>query len=393
MPSPITTALIVAAGSGLRVGGALPKQYQRVGGKALLRYSVETLLAHKRVNEVRVVISAEHRTLYEEAVAGLVLGEPIIGGPERQDSVRLGLEALATDAPTYVMIHDAARPMLPAALIDRICDALLTHDAVMPTLPIADTLRERTAGGWAERPRDAMMAIQTPQAFRYTLIREAHRTALPPQRTDDIAVLLAYDANTLVHAVDGAPENRKITTSGDMAQMAAIVMQAAAPRVAMGFDVHRLIPQDGGTTLRIGGIDIAHDAQLEGHSDADVVLHAITDALLGTIADGDIGAHFSPSDARWKGADSESFLTHASDRVKAQGGTLAHLDVTILCEAPKIGPHRDAMRARIASMLGLALHQVSVKATTTEGLGFTGRREGIAAQAVVTVMFARSEAA
>lgn len=393
MPSTTTTTLIVAAGSGLRVGGALPKQYQRVGGKALLRYSVETLLAHERVDEVRVVISAEHRTLYEEAVAGLALGEPIIGGPERQDSVRLGLEALATHAPTYVLIHDAARPMLPAALIDRICDALATHDAVMPTLPIADTLRERTAGGWAERPRDAMMAIQTPQAFRYSLIREAHRAAVPPQRTDDIAVLLAYDANALVHAIDGAPENRKITTSGDMAQMAAMVMQTAVPRVAMGFDVHRLIPQDGATTLRIGGIDIAHDAKLEGHSDADVVLHAITDALLGTIADGDIGAHFLPSDARWKGADSESFLTHAHARVKAQGGTLAHLDVTIVCEAPKIGPHRDAMRARIAGMLGLALHQVSVKATTTEGLGFTGRREGIAAQAVATVMFAHSEAA
>ena len=389
------TALIVAAGSGLRAGGELPKQYQHIGGKPMLRYSVEALLRHPAVTQVRVVISAEHRVLYDEAIAGLNLPEPIIGGSERQESVRLGLEALAADTPDYVLIHDAARPLLSQALIGRIVAALPEHRAVMPVMPVADTLRAASEAGWQERPREGLVAVQTPQAFRFQTIRDAHRAAIGAQRTDDIAVLVAYDADSTVHAVTGEPQNRKITTPEDMDYMAASMGALRAPRVGMGYDVHRLIPHAHGSeqTIRIGGISIAHEARLEGHSDADVVLHAITDALLGTIADGDIGAHFSPNDARWKGADSADFLMHAMERVMHAGGSISHIDVTVLCEAPKIAPHREAMRARIAGLLHVPVGSVSVKATTTEGLGFTGRREGIAAQAVATVMFLASEVA
>lgn len=391
----------------------MPKQYRPAGGKALLRYAVETMLAHPAITHVRVVISEAHRGYYGEAMGVMrhagadgareaphlasplrgkgKLGQPIAGGAARQDSVRLGLEALAADAPEYVLIHDAARPMLSHALIDRVIGALKEHKAVMPVVPVADTLREAVAGTWQERAREGLMAVQTPQGFDFQTILNAHRALAGEQRTDDIAVLLAYNAAIPVHAVPGEPQNRKVTTPEDMSHLLATMNAARLPRTGMGYDVHRLIPGNG--TIRIGGIDIAHDFALEGHSDADVVLHAITDALLGTIADGDIGAHFSPQDARWKGKDSAAFLEDAAARVERAGGTITHIDVTVLCEAPKIAPHRDVMRERIAAILKIPIAQVSVKATTTEGLGFTGRREGIAAQAVANALFTMAEAA
>lgn len=389
--APRITALIVAAGTGSRAGGDVPKQYQPLAGVPMLKRTVAAFLHHPDISEVQVVIAPGHRHYYDAAMVGLTLGDPIAGGAERQDSVRLGLEALAADAPDHVLIHDAARPCLSPALITRVIDGLATHKAVMPVLRMTDTLREQTPDGWQERPRDSIVAVQTPQGFHFQAILNAHGKANGPQRTDDIAVLLAYDAAVSVLTVEGEPQNRKLTTQADRDYMAARIGSMSIPRIGTGYDVHKLIPGEG--AIRIGGIDIPHTHRLEGHSDADVVLHAITDALLGTIADGDIGAHFSPTDARWKGADSATFLKEAAHRVTVQGGSIAHLDVTILCEAPKIAPHRDAIRARIAELLALPLAQVSVKATTTEGLGFTGRREGIAAQAAATVLFQLSEAA
>ncbi len=391
---PNITALIVAAGSGQRMGGELPKQYQPMAGRPMLRRTIEAFLNHPAITEVRVVISPDHRVFYDEAVKGLTLGAPIHGGTQRQDSVRLGLEALSANPPDNVLIHDAARPFVNAEMITRIVEALAEHKAVMPVLQSVDTLREQTDSGWVDRPREKLFAVQTPQGFDFETIITAHRAEAGTQRTDDIAVLMAYNASIPAFAVTGDPLNKKITAPHDMLPSTQPYALPPVPKIGMGFDVHRLIPGTGAKPLRMGGIDIPHNAVLEGHSDADVVLHAITDALLGTIADADIGAHFSPNDARWKGADSSDFLMDAVKRVENKGGTITHVDVTVLCELPKISPHREAMRTRIAAITGLTMEQVSVKATTTEGLGFTGRKEGIAAQAVATVMFgAQKEAA
>ncbi len=389
--TPRIAALIVAAGSGRRAGGELPKQYQPIAGVPMLRRTVQAFVNHPMVSEVRVVISPEHRALYDAAMDGLSLADPIHGGAERQDSVRLGLEALGSTPPSHVLIHDAARPFVTEGLISRVAAALAEHKAVMPTLAVSDTLRQQGQDGWQEHDRTRMVAVQTPQGFEFQTILNAHRALAGAQRTDDIAVVFDYDATIHAHAVTGDAANQKMTTAEDMTLHSARLAVLRTPRVGMGFDVHKLIPGDG--TIRIGGIDIAHSHALEGHSDADVALHAITDALLGTVADGDIGAHFSPHDARWKGKDSAAFLEDAARRVHDARGRIAHIDVTILCEAPKIAPHRAAMRERIAAILTLPVTAVSVKATTTESLGFTGRREGIAAQAVATVMFEQSEAA
>ncbi len=387
--------VIVAAGNATRMGADTPKPYLNICGKTLLEHTIEAFSNHPAIGKIQVVIHASHQDYYKKIPAYPKLLPPVLGGAERQDSARLGLEALAQHAPSHVLIHDAARPCVSQALISRVCDALGAHTAVMPVMRMKDTVREQTDTGWQERPRDALMAVQTPQGFHFETILAAHRNAKGPQRTDDIGVILAYDAQIKIHAVEGEWQNQKMTTPDDMEMMAKHYATVQIPKVGMGYDVHRLAAHPAGAeqTIRLGGIDITHDATLEGHSDADVVLHAITDALLGTIAQGDIGAHFSPSDARWKNADSAMFLTHAATMVQSVGGKITHVDVAIQCEAPKIAPHRDAMRARIAEILALHISQVSVKATTTEGLGFTGRREGIAAHAVATVLFAASEAA
>ena len=383
-PSPRIVALVVAAGTGVRVGGAQPKQYQRVGGKPLLCHSIDALISHPAIHTVQVIIHPDHETLYANAVGTHAL-PPIHGGAARADSVRAGLHAFAGLSPDYVLIHDAARPFLSHAVIDRLIGALATDVGVVPSLTVHDTTRRITDGLWSEVSRDGLLRIQTPQAFPYAMLVDAY-TKITDAPTDEAAVWLA-NGNTLRY-VDGDKNLRKVTTADDMNWAASTLMKATPPTrtaVGMGFDVHELMPSGNKGVMRIGGIDIQSTHTLHGHSDADVVLHAIVDALLGTIADGDIGQHFPPGDERWKGADSSVFVTETLHKIHARGGIIQHIDLTIICEAPKMSPHRDAMRERIAALLELPLGHVSVKATTTEQLGFTGRGEGIAAQAVATV--------
>lgn len=378
---PRIAALIVAAGTGSRAGGDVPKQYQMLGAKPMLRHSVERLLVHPLISSVRVIIHPEHAELYAAATASLTLPPPIIGGVQRADSVRAGLAALATENPDFVLVHDAARPFISTAVLDRLIAKLDSKAGVVPTVPMADTVRRHRDGAWEEVPREGLHRMQTPQAFPYAALVKAHSGDV----TDEAAAWLA--AGHALEYVEGEERLRKMTTAADMA--------FATPRriaTASGFDVHQLMPAGPGHPMRLGGIDIAHDHKLHGHSDADVVLHAITDALLGTLGEGDIGTHFPPSDDRWKGADSKQFVAEATRLIATRGGLIQHVDVTIICEAPKIGPHREAMRHSIANLLGVPLNYVSVKATTTEQLGFTGRKEGIAAQAVATVTLPAEDA-
>lgn len=378
-----TIALIVAAGSGTRFGGEVPKQYLPLGGRPVLRHSIETFLAHPGISDVRVVISPEHRSLYDGAVSGLRVMAPVMGGASRQESVRNGLESLAEAKPERVLIHDAARPLLTAAIIDRTLMTLHDASGAIVAVPVTDTLKRARNDIVAETvERTGLWRAQTPQGFRYGEILAAHRRAAGASLTDDAAV--AEAAGLPVRLVMGADDNFKITTSDDLRRAERLLAPAAPEyRTGMGYDVHRFVAGDGVTLC---GIRVPHDQSLEGHSDADAGLHALTDALLGTIGAGDIGSHFSPSDARWRGADSAQFLSHSVDLLAANGARVVHVDVTLICERPKIAPHRAAMVARIASIIGIAEARVSVKATTTEGLGFTGRREGIAAQAVATVV-------
>ena len=365
-------ALIVAAGSGSRAGGEVPKQYRKVAGKALLAQVIDHL-SHPRIDAVQVVIGAGQEAAYAEAVGDRLLPAPVIGGATRRESVANGLAALG-DADA-VLIHDAARPFLPAAVIDRLLDALEDHDGAIPALPVVDTLTMWTGEAV---DRDALVRVQTPQAFRLDAIRAAHAAWTGGEPTDDAQVARAAGLDVVL--VEGDPALEKMTYEADF-----IRAEAArhAPRTGTGFDVHAFGPGDH---VWLGGISIPHDRGLKGHSDADVALHALTDALLGAIAAGDIGDHFPPSDPQWRGAPSSLFLTHARDLVTATGGRIVHADVTIICEAPRIGPHRDAMRRLVAGLLRLPVARISVKATTTERLGFTGRGEGIAAQAIATVM-------
>jgi 2-C-methyl-D-erythritol 4-phosphate cytidylyltransferase/2-C-methyl-D-erythritol 2,4-cyclodiphosphate synthase len=370
--------LIVAAGSGSRHGGDLPKQYQSLAGRPLLRHTVEAFMAHPQISEVRVVIGESHQDLYAKAVGDLALAPPIIGGPMRQNSVRRGLESFSASPPQLILIHDAARPLISADIIDRVIGALETKPAAIAAMPVADSLRRAAAG---PVDREGVWQVQTPQGFRYADIMAAHRNAPDDLATDDAT--LAEQAGIPITLVEGAMSNIKITRAGDLATAEAFLSARLGDvRTGTGFDVHRFAPGDHVT---ICGIKLPHTHALEGHSDADVGLHAMTDAILGCIGLGDIGSHFPPSDPRWRGADSALFLQHAIQSVSERGGIVAHLDVTIICERPKIGPHRAAMIARVAEISGLSTDRISVKATTTEGLGFTGRSEGIAAQAVATV--------
>lgn len=375
-------ALVVAAGRGTRFGGALPKQYLPLGGGTVLRHAVSAFAAHPRIAGVQVVIRPEDRGIVAEATSGLDLLPPVDGGPERQDSVRLGLEALAPYAPNRVLIHDGARPFPDAALIDRVLAGLDRAPAAIPALPLGDTIKRVAGEHIAETiDRSQLYRAQTPQGFHFDAILAAHRAAAGRVLTDDAAVAEAAGIAPLV--VAGSEDNLKVTTPQDLAAAERLIASRLADvRVGQGFDVHVFGPGDH---VMVCGVAIPHDAGLVGHSDADIGLHALTDAVLGAIGAGDIGMHFPPSEPRWRGAASDTFLKHAAGLVQAKGGTIAAVDLTIICERPKIAPHRAAMVERVAAILGVAPERVSVKATTTEGLGFTGRREGMAAQAVATV--------
>ncbi|GAB6053629.1 bifunctional 2-C-methyl-D-erythritol 4-phosphate cytidylyltransferase/2-C-methyl-D-erythritol 2,4-cyclodiphosphate synthase [Magnetospira thiophila] len=377
-------ALVVSAGRGRRFGGARPKQYETLGGQPLLRRTLRVFLDHPRVTSVRVVIHPDDQSLYDQAVEGLKLPAPAFGGATRQDSVRLGLESLAPLAPDLVLIHDAARPFPSPALIDRVMDQLQHTPGAIPAVPVADTLKQaddaQNCHGTVDRA--GLWRAQTPQGFHFNAIMSAHHTAAGrDDLTDDAAV--AELVGHKVALVLGSEDNFKVTTREDLDKAERLLGRPSWDiRTGFGFDVHRFTEGDGVTLC---GLRIPHDAALEGHSDADVALHALTDALLGALGAGDIGAHFPPSDPQWRGVASEVFLRHANAEVAQRSGTITHVDVTLICERPKIGPHREAMRRRVAEILALDLDRVSVKATTTEKLGFTGRGEGIAAQAVATL--------
>ena len=371
------TALIVAAGKGERMGGGLPKQYRLLGGRPVIRRAVEALSAHRAVNSVRVVIGQGQQELAAAALAGLDIGGLIQGGEQRADSVRAGLDAISGDA---VLVHDAVRPFCPPVVIDRLIARLELHDGAAPVLPVSDTLARGASEIEQPIDRSGLVRVQTPQAFRLDALRQAYAQWQGETPTDETTVARA--AGLRIAAVEGDPLLEKITTSSDWGRAEAMLMSRLIPRTGFGFDVHAF---EGNGPIILGGIAVPHSRGLAGHSDADVVLHAITDALLGAAVLGDIGEHFPPSDPRWEGASSDRFLAHAAKLVRSADGIIDHIDCTVICEAPKIGPVRDAMRLRIAEIADLDPSQVSIKATTTDGLGFTGRGEGIAAQAVANI--------
>jgi len=387
---PDIAVLVVAAGRGSRFGAERPKQYLPLGGKPLLRHGLEAFAAHPRVDVLRAVIHPDDRPLYDEAAAGLDIAPPVAGGASRQESVLQGLRSLAAAEPRFVMIHDGARPFVDAALIDALAEALTEAPGAIAALPLVDSLKRGAEGRILEAvAREGLWRAQTPQAFHYAPILAAHEAMAGAELTDDAAVAAA--AGMAVRLVQGSPENIKVTTAEDlqMAERWHAARQgpvAEETRVGQGFDVHRFGPGD---RVTLCGIEIPHSQGLLGHSDADVALHAATDALLGALAAGDIGSHFPPSDPRWAGADSALFIAHAAEMLREAGGRLGHLDLTVICERPKVGPHREAMRNRLAALLEVDSARISVKATTTERLGFTGRGEGIAAQACATVTLPR----
>ncbi|KQN30393.1 2-C-methyl-D-erythritol 4-phosphate cytidylyltransferase [Sphingomonas sp. Leaf34] len=372
-------AIIVAAGTGVRAGGAVPKQYARIGGRPMIAYSYDAFAAHPAIVETIVVVADGQQDMAVDALGGDAT--IVVGGATRRESVANGVAAVG--AATHVLIHDAARPFLSAAVIDSLVVALKTRDAAIPVLPVTDTLARGSVLLGDIVPRADLNRVQTPQAFAVEGLRAAHAVwPADEEATDDAQMVRRLGVG--VALVQGSAMLEKVTHPEDFAAAEARVAAKTSyeTRTAMGFDVHRL---ETGEELWLGGVLIPHDKGLSGHSDADVALHALTDALLGTIAAGDIGTHFPPSDPQWKGADSAQFLQHAAKLIADKHGRIDFVDLTIMCEAPKIGPHRAAMTARIADLLGLTLDRVSVKATTTERLGFTGRGEGIAAQAVATV--------
>ncbi len=386
---PGTAVIIVAAGRGHRFGAEMPKQFLRVRGEPILRHAVRAFAGHPRIDAVLPVIHPDDAELVADALAGLDYLAPVAGGAARQDSVRNGLEALSDMAPDLVLVHDAARPMVPHAVIDRVLAALQTQPGAVPALQVVDTLKRADAnGGITETvPRDGLWRAQTPQGFHYDTLLAAHHAAAGQEMTDDAAVMEA--AGHAVAVVAGDDANLKVTTRDDLKKMERIMTDDAANiggagfRIGSGFDVHRLGPGDHVTLC---GVVIEHDRALIGHSDADVGLHAICDAIFGALGDGDIGSHFPPSDEQWRGAASDKFLIYACQRMRERSMAIANIDITLICERPKIGPHREAMRARVAEIAGVEHSRVSVKATTTEKLGFTGRGEGIAAQASVLLI-------
>jgi 2-C-methyl-D-erythritol 4-phosphate cytidylyltransferase/2-C-methyl-D-erythritol 2,4-cyclodiphosphate synthase len=378
--------VVVAAGRGSRVGGDLPKQFRPIGGRPMIRQSLAVFLDHPSVGAVQPVIHPADAELFQASAAGLAVLAPVFGGATRQSSVRAGLEALAPRQPDTVLIHDAARPFASAALVSRAIAAAEQTGAAIPAIPVTDTVKSVDAQGLVDQTldRSKLRLVQTPQSFAFPALLAAHRHAAAEGRddfTDDAA--LAEWAGLKVSVFAGEPDNIKITEESDFARAEAMQFAGLGDvRTGTGIDVHAFAPGDHVT---LGGIRIAHSQALTGHSDADVVLHALTDAVLGALADGDIGVHFPPSDPQWRGASSDRFLTFALDRLAKRGGRIGHIDINIVCEAPRIGPHRDAMRANIARLAGIDVNRVAIKATTSEKLGFTGRGEGIVAYATATI--------
>src|ERR1700733_9355226 len=367
-------ALVVAGGRGERAGGGVPKQFRKLGGTALLRRSVAALSRHPGISSIRVVVEPNQLEKAEEVLAGLDVLPLISGGATRQDSVRNGLEALASQPPGIVLIHDAARPFVSEAVIDRVISALRQGaDCAVPLLLGADTLkREREPGMWTTESRDGLMRAQTPQGFRFDKILNAHLAHASIAVTDDMA--LAERAGMKIAAVAGEEINMKITTQEDFAFAERLLAGGAEYRTGSGIDAHKF---GIGDHVWLCGVKILHDQGLEGHSDADVGLHALTDAILGALGAGDIGLHFPSDNAQWRGASSDKFLAHAGKLVKDAKAEIVHVDVTLICERPKVAPHRESMRARIAEILAIDVSRISVKATTMDGMGFTGRREGV----------------
>jgi 2-C-methyl-D-erythritol 4-phosphate cytidylyltransferase/2-C-methyl-D-erythritol 2,4-cyclodiphosphate synthase len=370
-------AILVAAGSGSRFGAETPKQFLRLAGQPVIRHAAHALAAH-----VDLLQPVGDATAIETALAGLPHLPPVPGGATRQASVLAGLEALENAGPDVVLVHDAARPVVPPGTIPALLAALGGAAGAIPALPVADTLKRVADGIIAETvPRDSLFRAQTPQAFRYSILLAAHRSKPAATATDDASLLEAVGVPVAI--VPGADDNIKLTYAEDLPRLERVLTAHLQPRVGIGYDVHGLAV---GRPLMLCGIAVPHERGLAGHSDADVGIHALCDAIYGALAEGDIGRHFPPSEAVWKDADSARFLAHAAGRIAARGGVLANADVTLICERPRIAPHAAAMSARLAALLGVEASRVSVKATTTEKLGFTGRGEGIAAQAVATVL-------
>jgi 2-C-methyl-D-erythritol 4-phosphate cytidylyltransferase/2-C-methyl-D-erythritol 2,4-cyclodiphosphate synthase len=378
-----TAALILAAGSGTRAGGGIPKQFRRIAGKAALRHAFDRLSCHPAIDEVQVVIGEGQESAYRDAMAEADAPEPVLGGAERSISVANGLAAVRAER---VLIHDAARPFCPPAVIDRLLSALDSHSGAVPVLPVSDTLGRGTELLAGSIDRTDAVAIQTPQAFATREIREAYAALGGATATDDSSV--ASRAGLDVALVRGDAALHKLTYEADFERAEHFLMAGMTSRTGLGFDVHAFAE---GESLWLGGLEIAHPRGLKGHSDADVLLHAVTDALLGALGEGDLGDHFSPTDPQWRGASSSLFIERARSLVERRGGRIDHVDATIICEAPRIGPHRAAMRSRLAALLRVSEGRISIKATTTERLGFTGRGEGIAAQAVATIRIPEEE--
>ena len=381
-----TAVIIVAAGRGQRFGPGTPKQYLEVSGKTLIRHAVAAFAAHPAIDAVLPVIHQDDAETLGKALDGLDYLPPVAGGAERQQSVLNGLEALSAFAPDKVLVHDAARPMISSALIDRVLLALDASDGVIPALQVVDTLKRADAAGMITDTvsRDGLWQAQTPQGFGFDALLAAHRSVAGQMLTDDAAVMEA--AGHRVTLVAGDENNIKVTTPDDLVRMETIMAEGSnrpSFRIGSGYDVHKLGPGDHVTLC---GVVVPHYQSLIGHSDADVALHALTDAIFGAMADGDIGSHFPPTDERWRGAASDRFLVYAAERMRASGWDLENIDVTIICERPKIGPHRESMRSRLAEILEIDRSRISVKATTTEKLGFTGREEGIAAESSVLLV-------
>ncbi len=392
--------VIVAAGRGERVGSPDegPKQYRPIGGRPVIAHTLDTFLSWQRRGPIVVVIHPDDEELYAAATVGLAASDITLafGGDTRQRSVYEGLKALSATEATHVMIHDAARPFVDHAMLDRIAEAFDNGvDAVLPAVAVTDTLKRSGSDGLVHEtvPRSGLYAAQTPQSFLLSEIRSAHEKAAALRRddfTDDAAI--AEWSGLSVSIVEGSVDNIKLTVKRDMTMAdERLAANALLPdvRTGNGYDVHQLVPGDGVTLC---GVFIPHDQKLSGHSDADVALHALTDALLATCGAGDIGDHFPPSDMQWKGAPSKIFLDHAAKIVREKGGTIMNADVSLIAEAPKVGPHRDKMRENMAAILGISLDRCSVKATTNETIGFVGRREGIAAIATATVVYRGSQA-
>jgi 2-C-methyl-D-erythritol 4-phosphate cytidylyltransferase/2-C-methyl-D-erythritol 2,4-cyclodiphosphate synthase len=377
--------VLVAAGRGQRAGEGLPKQYRSLAGQAVLRRAVLALRAHPSIAMIQTVIHPDDQDLFAAATDGLDLAPPVLGGATRQASVHAGVKAAMAAGADLILIHDAARPFVEPGLVGRVIAGARQTGAAIPGLPVTDTVKRVDASGIVVEtpPRADLRAVQTPQGFRADLIAEAHDRAAAAglaHFTDDGALMEWAGSPVLIVAGDAM--NTKLTTPEDFAVAEQRLTGRLETRSATGFDVHTFGPGDH---VMLGGVSIAHDRGVVGHSDADVVLHALTDALLGCLCDGDIGSHFPPSDMRWKGASSDRFLAFAAEKVRAAGGRILHLDATILAEAPRVGPHRDAMKAAIALAAGIAPTRVAIKATTTETMGFVGRREGLAALATATI--------